>query len=101
MAERSEKRGRGRDKDKDKEKKRSFGTGRKKSCRFCVDKELRIDYKDGRLLGGFITERGRLVPRRISGNCAFHQRTVTLAVKRARILAYIPFTATQTRQANF
>jgi small subunit ribosomal protein S18 len=81
--------------------KKKFSIGRKKSCRFCQDKDLRIDYKDGRLLGGFITERGRLVPRRITGNCAFHQREMTLAVKRARILAYIPFTATQTRHANF
>jgi len=81
--------------------KKKFGTGRKKSCRFCQDKELNIDYKDGRLLLGFVTERGRLIPRRITGNCAFHQREVTLAVKRARILAYIPFTATQVRNANF
>lgn len=81
--------------------KKKLGTGRKKSCRFCQDKELRVDYKDGRLLQGFITERGRLVPRRITGNCAFHQRQVALSVKRARILAYIPFTATQVRHANF
>lgn len=81
--------------------KKKLGTGRKKSCRFCQDKELRVDYKDGRLLQGFITERGRLVPRRITGNCAYHQRQIALSVKRARILAYIPFTATQTRHANF
>lgn len=88
------------DKKNDKTKKKFVST-RKKSCKFCTDKDLRIDYKDGRLLQGFITERGRLVPRRITGNCAYHQREVNLAVKRARILAYIPFTATQVRQANF
>lgn len=81
--------------------KKKMGLGRKKSCRFCQDKELRVDYKDGRFLQGFVTERGRLTPRRITGNCAFHQREVALAVKRARILAYIPFTATQVRHANF
>lgn len=89
------------DKKDKKTDKKFLGTGRKKSCRFCQDRELRIDYKDGRLLLGFVTERGRLVPRRITGNCAYHQREVTLAVKRARILAYIPFTATQVRSAHF
>lgn len=85
------------DKDKDKEKakkKRSLIT-RKRSCRFCADKKITIDYKDGRLLLPFTTERGKIVARRISGNCAGHQREVTNAIKRARILALIPFTATQ------
>lgn len=68
---------------------------RKRMCRFCADKKLTIDYKEGRLLMPFTTERGRIIPRRISGNCAKHQREVTTAIKRARILALIPFTATQ------
>ncbi len=76
-------------------KKRNRSMGRPRICRFCADKKLTIDYKDGKLLNSFITERGKIVPRRISGNCARHQREVTLAVKRARIMAFIPFTATQ------
>lgn len=69
--------------------------GRPRVCRFCADKKLSIDYKDGRLLNSFVSERGKIVPRRISGNCARHQREVTLAVKRARVMALLPFTATQ------
>lgn len=68
---------------------------RKRICRFCADKKLSIDYKDGKVLMAFTTERGKIVPRRISGNCAKHQREVTQAVKRARILAFIPYTAIQ------
>lgn len=84
------------DEDKDKKfKKKIRPTGRKRSCRFCADKKLVIDFKDGRLLAPFTSERGRIVPRRISGNCAKHQRDITIAVKRARILALISFTATQ------
>ena len=66
---------------------------RKKVCRFCTDSKLRIDYKDFRLLRSFLTERGRIVPRRISGNCAKHQRELTSAIKRARHVAMLPFTA--------
>lgn len=69
---------------------------KKKTCRFCADQHLRISYKDPWLLKGFTTERGKLIPRRISGNCANHQRTITLEVKRARILAFLPFTAMTT-----
>lgn len=76
-------------------KKRGRTMGRPRICRFCADKKLTIDYKDARLLGSFTTERGKIVPRRISGNCARHQREVTLAIKRARIMAIIPYTATQ------
>ena len=84
------------DEDKDKNfKKKMRPVGRKRSCRFCADKKLAIDFKDGRLLAPFTSERGRIVPRRISGNCAKHQRDITIAVKRARILALISFTATQ------
>lgn len=70
---------------------------RKKVCKLCVDKIELIDYKDDRRLGRFITDRGKIVPRRISGACARHQKQITLAVKRARILALLPFTSDQSR----
>ncbi|MFH1874352.1 MAG: 30S ribosomal protein S18 [Pseudomonadota bacterium] len=79
---------------KGKKKKFQVST-RKKVCRFCIDKEIKIDFKDAKQLQMFITERGRILPRRYTGNCAKHQREVTNAVKRARILAFIPFTSTQ------
>jgi len=66
---------------------------RRKVCRFCVDTALAIDYKDVNTLRQFVTERGKIIPRRISGNCARHQRKVTRAIKQARLLsliAYIP-----------
>ncbi|MFC2638871.1 30S ribosomal protein S18 [Mitsuokella sp. oral taxon 131] len=66
---------------------------RRKVCSFCVDKVEAIDYKDVAKLRRFITERGKILPRRISGNCAKHQRQVTLAIKRARNIALLPFTA--------
>ena len=66
---------------------------RKKVCSFCVDKVEAIDYKDVAKLSRFITERGKILPRRISGNCAKHQRQVTVAIKRARNIALLPFTA--------
>lgn len=85
-------------KDKDKkDKKKMRSISRPRACRFCADKKIVIDYKDGKLLLPYTSERGKIVPRRISGNCAGHQREVTEAIKRARILALIPFTATQTR----
>ena len=65
---------------------------RKKVCRFCADPKLAIDYKDVRLLMNFLTDRGKIIPRRISGNCAWHQRDVQRAIKRARVLALVPFT---------
>ena len=64
---------------------------KKKVCRFCTDASLLIDYKDARLLKPFISERGKIMPSRITGNCAKHQRTVTHAIKRARIIAILPF----------
>lgn len=94
--ERDKDRDKGREKDGDKRRgaeKRKFI--KKRVCRFCADKKLFVDYKNAGALQPFLTERGRLVPRRVSGNCLFHQREVTLAVKRARILALIPFTSTQ------
>lgn len=66
---------------------------RKKVCVFCVDKVDHIDYKDTAKLRRYITERGKIVPRRISGNCAKHQRQLTIAVKRARQIALLPFVA--------
>jgi small subunit ribosomal protein S18 len=68
------------------------GTGRKKVCRFCADRSLDVDYKDAGTLKLFITERGKIIPRRISGTCARHQRELGVAIKRARVLALIPFT---------
>lgn len=64
---------------------------RRKVCRFCADKELKIDYKDTKILGQFITERGKITPSRITGNCAHHQRLLTTAIKRARSVALLPF----------
>ncbi len=74
----------------DREKKRRFQV-RKKVCRFCVDKTPFIDYKDVKTLRFFLTERGKILPRRISGNCARHQREVTVAVQRCRNIALVPF----------
>ena len=65
---------------------------RKKICRFCADKLALIDYKDVRRLRNLVTERGKIIPRRISGNCAGHQRQLTTAIKRSRHLALMPFT---------
>ncbi|MCH3915192.1 MAG: 30S ribosomal protein S18 [Acidaminococcaceae bacterium] len=66
---------------------------RRKVCSFCVDKVEDIDYKDVAKLSKFITERGKILPRRISGTCAKHQRQLTIAIKRARNVALLPFTA--------
>ena len=71
------------------------GFGRRKVCRFCADKTLKVDYKDQGQLKYFLTERGKIIPRRISGNCAKHQREVATAVKRARMLAILPYTVGQ------
>jgi small subunit ribosomal protein S18 len=68
------------------------GFGRRKVCRFCADKALKVDYKDQGQMKYFLTERGKIIPRRISGNCAKHQREVATAVKRARMLAILPYT---------
>lgn len=72
-------------------KKRNFQ--RRKVCRFCADKQISIDYKDPRTLRSFVSERGKIVPRRISGNCAKHQREITEAIKRARNIALLPIAA--------
>jgi small subunit ribosomal protein S18 len=68
--------------------------GRKKRvCSFCADKANYIDYKDVKKLGKYVTERGKILPRRITGTCATHQRALTGAIKRARIVALLPYTA--------
>jgi small subunit ribosomal protein S18 len=64
----------------------------KKICSYCVDKIVNVDYKQYEKLKRFVTERGKVLPRRISGNCAKHQRQLTRAIKRARIMALLPFT---------
>lgn len=67
---------------------------RRKVCRFCAEKETGIDYKDIRILSSFVTERGKIVPSRITGNCARHQRQLTTAIKRARTVALLPYSST-------
>lgn len=70
---------------------------RVKICRFCEDKSLEINYKDERMLRRFITERGKIIPRRMSGTCARHQRRLTTAIKRARHIALLPYAAEAVR----
>jgi small subunit ribosomal protein S18 len=70
------------------------GFRRRKVCRFCTEKDAKIEYKDAGNLKFFISERGKIVPRRISGNCAKHQREMAVAVKRARAIALIPYAIT-------
>ena len=65
---------------------------RKKVCQFCADKSEHIDYKDTAKLRRFLSERGKILPRRMSGNCAKHQRQLSEAIKRARAIALLPFT---------
>ena len=65
---------------------------RRKVCALCVDKVDYIDYKDVNRLKKYVSERGKILPRRISGNCAKHQRALTLAIKRARQIALLPYT---------
>jgi small subunit ribosomal protein S18 len=64
---------------------------RRKVCKFCADKIDYVDYKDVKLLSGFVPERGKILPRRMFGTCAEHQRKLTLAIKRARNIALLPF----------
>ena len=90
----------GRDRDGDDRQdfrgRRGFGGGgkrpmfRKKVCRFCTQ-NLKVDYKEPDSLRRFVTERGKILPRRITGTCAKHQRMVTREIKRARVLAYLPY----------
>lgn len=77
----------------DDDKRGGRGFGRKKVCRFCADRDLIVDFKDQATLKYFVTERGKIIPRRISGNCALHQRDVAKAIKRARGVALLPYSA--------
>lgn len=71
--------------------KKKFFYRRKRVCKFCVEKIEYIDFKDVKMLQQFIPERGKILPRRISGTCALHQRKLQNAIKRARIMALLPF----------
>ncbi len=85
MAERSER--------PERENRRGGRKGRKKVCSFCVDKVATIDYKDYPKLRRYISERSKILPRRVTGTCARHQRELTVAIKRARHLALLPFSS--------
>ena len=92
-----EDRQRGYDGDDDGDRGRGQGRGgrrmhRRRICRFCIEKVDIIDFKDLRLLSNFVPERGKILPRRISGNCAIHQRMLAEAIKRARNIALLPYT---------
>lgn len=67
---------------------------RRKVCRFCADTSVAMDYKNPALIRNFITDRGKILPRRITGTCAKHQRALSTAIRRARMLALVPFTVT-------
>ncbi|AZP04235.1 30S ribosomal protein S18 [Jeotgalibaca ciconiae] len=71
---------------------RRGGRRRKKVCHFCANHIDHVDYKDIDLLKRYVSEKGKILPRRVTGTCAKHQRTLTVAVKRARIIALMPFT---------
>ena len=73
--------------------KRRGGMRRKKVCQFCADKTEVIDYKDVEKLKKYVTERGKILPKRITGTCAMHQRELTEAIKRARQIALLPYSA--------
>jgi small subunit ribosomal protein S18 len=81
----------GRDEGADDRGSRRSGFSRKKTCRFCSDQDFIMDYKDIRMMQSFVSEHGKITPRRISGNCAMHQRKLTSAVKRARNLALVGY----------
>src|SRR5436305_10154279 len=84
-------RGRGEKKTTDKQGQRRPMFRRRKVCKFCADKIDDINYKDVKLIGPFVPERGKILPRRISGTCAKHQRKLQTAIKRARQIALIPY----------
>jgi len=73
---------------------------RRKVCKFCANKMDEIDYKDVKLLQEYIPERGKILPRRISGTCARHQRQLTIAIKRARNIALLPYTTDYLNRVN-
>ena len=76
---------------KKKGEKREKRPMRKKKCKFCLDRVTYIDYKDERRVRRFMTDRGKITPRRITGTCAKHQRMLAMAVKRARLIALVPY----------
>ena len=87
-------RGGGKDTKRDPKKKgekREKRPMRKKKCKFCLDRVTYIDYKDERRIRRFMTDRGKITPRRITGTCAKHQRMLAAAVKRARLIALVPY----------
>jgi small subunit ribosomal protein S18 len=73
--------------------KKNFKIRRKRVCRFCTSNDIYIDFKNEKRLIRFLTEQGKIIPRRTSGNCAKHQRQLAIAIKRARHLALIPYVA--------
>lgn len=77
----------------DRDNRRNGRKGRKKVCNFCLDKVEVIDYKDIARLRRYISERAKILPRRVTGTCARHQRNLTIAIKRARYLALLPYTS--------
>ncbi|NMP37845.1 MAG: 30S ribosomal protein S18 [Clostridiales bacterium] len=81
------------DKTNDRGDHRRNGKGRKKVCSFCVEKVESIDYKDAAKLRRFTSDRAKILPRRVTGTCAYHQRELTTAIKRARQVALLPYTA--------
>ena len=75
-------------------------TPRRKFCRFCADKDIPLDYKRADILRDFITERGKIIARRITGTCAFHQRRLTVEIKRSRQMALMIYTATHSSEVK-
>lgn len=71
------------------------GFHRRKVCKFCTDSNMKIEYKDPATLRHFVSEKGKIIPRRITGNCARHQRELTIAIKRARAIALLPFVVSE------
>ncbi|MBI5039156.1 MAG: 30S ribosomal protein S18 [Nitrospirae bacterium] len=93
MVERTERRDRGDRGDRGyREDRENRSFYRRRVCKFCVEKIPLIDYKDIQTLRGFVSDRGKIIPRRISGTCAKHQRELMTAIKRARNIAFLPFT---------
>jgi small subunit ribosomal protein S18 len=70
------------------------GRSRRKMCRFCAGKTVTLDYKNSSVLKYYMTDRGKMIPRRITGNCAKHQRALAVAIKRSRMIALMPFSVT-------
>ena len=90
MARERDSKGKGKGKGKAKGKSKGI---KKKYCKLCLEKVVFVDYKDEKRLGRFVTDRGKIVPRRVSGTCSMHQKQLTTAIKRARVLALLPFTS--------